>query len=277
MQTGFHHSRKRIVLEVGAIIAFLAAVIWGVLALAGTLAAAALPIIPTSADARLGEALYPLLAPEARRCKNPEPAAFVNALAKPLVDALGETPYAFEFVVVADDTPNAFALPGGKVAVHMGLLTFAQTPDEVAGVLAHEISHATGRHTMRNIAEGLGGTAALGLLLGWVDLSTIAGPALALSQKAYSRDLERDADAQGRALLLRARIDPWGMSEFFQRLKDQHGDALPPAILSTHPDPGDRAQAAASGPEPDGPLRALPALPRDLKCETDTAEVAPAE
>lgn len=270
MQSGFHHSRKRIVAEVLGVVAVLGLLVWGVLALAGTLAAAALPLVPPSVDNQLGETFYSLLAPESERCTSPEPKAYVDAVAKPLLEALGPSPFAFEFVVVDDDAINAFALPGGKMAVNIGLLRKASTGEEVAGVLAHELSHATQRHGLHKILEGLGGTAALGMLFGIVDVETLAAPAVALLHRAYSRDTERDADTVGRALLVKARIDPYGMAEFFRRLEAEHGDALPPALLSTHPDPGDRARAIAEGPEPEGPLLALPPPPASLPCRSDT-------
>lgn len=149
------------------------------------------------------------------------------------------------------------------VAVHMGLLDAAETGEEVAAVLAHEIHHVTQRHGLRRIARQMGAIAALGAILGAVDLGALTGIAVSLMGNAYDRDQETEADTLGHALLIDARIDPAGMVAFFERLAAE-GPSVP-TILSTHPGSDQRAKLAQErgGLEDDG--IALPA-PQGLRC-----------
>jgi predicted Zn-dependent protease len=137
---------------------------------------------------------------------------------------------------------NAFAAPGGVVVVFRGLVQAAETPEEVAGVLAHEVAHAELRHGLRATVKGMGFRALLALALG--DLSGTALEAMVadLTELRFSRDAEREADAEGLRRLAAARIDPRGMVRFFERVRDEAGAAVP-ALLSTHPAPAERLEA----------------------------------
>ena len=150
--------------------------------------------------------------------------------------------YTYEFHVVEDATLNAFALPGGIVVVHTGLIAATRRPEELAGVLAHEVQHVELRH----------GTSAIVKDLGWRVLwtwftgdwgGTLAGQAAAqLGSLKFSRDAESAADNAGFDTLVRAGIDPSGMPDFFAIMAKQAGDA-PAAFLSTHPLSTAREQA----------------------------------
>lgn len=174
---------------------------------------------------------------------------YVNELGRKLVAASPEARQDFEFFAVRDSTLNAFALPGGFVGVHTGLILAAQSESELAGVLAHEIAHVTQHH----IARLVGGQSQASLL-------TIAGLVLAalaarsnsqLSQAAiaasvagsvqqqlnYTRDFEREADRIGFQILDGAGFDVSGMASFFERLQrfGRVYDNNAPAYLRTHP------------------------------------------
>jgi Zn-dependent protease with chaperone function len=136
---------------------------------------------------------------------------------------------------------NAFAAPGGVVVVNSGLIRAAETPEELAGVLAHEVAHAELRHGMRSMVKRLGLRALLSAALG--DVSSGLEAAVGdLTELRFSRDAEREADADGLKRLLAARIDPQGMVRFFERL-EKEGSASVPALLSTHPVTGERLEA----------------------------------
>jgi predicted Zn-dependent protease len=150
--------------------------------------------------------------------------------------------FAYEFHVAEDPTLNAFALPGGVVVVHSGLIRAARTLEELAGVLAHEVQHVELRHSLKAMIKetGLRGlwAAATGDLGG-----TLAGQAaLKLGSLRFSRDAESQADARGFETLVRQNIDPQGMVDFFSTMSKQAG-ASPPAWLSTHPATEARQQA----------------------------------
>lgn len=230
-------------------------VIWG----ARRLAEAAAVRLPPAMDEKLGRPSWEALKLSGQRCEDPAAERYVAGLLDPLLAALGETPFRFELMVVDASEVNAFALPGGFVVVNSGLLAEARSGEEVAGVLAHELSHVTLRHSTKRIAGGLGVSAALGLVLGIVDVGAPAYTLTYLANLGYERDQEREADEHGQALLKRAGISPLGMATFFERLSSA---LSPPELLSTHPDPGgraERARAAAEGfqarvslPSPEG-------------------------
>jgi Zn-dependent protease with chaperone function len=144
--------------------------------------------------------------------------------------------------VVVVDLPivNAVTLPGRQVVLFRGLLDQAQSPDEVAGVLAHEFGHVEHRDAMVALLRGYG----LSLLLGGVDGGAITQT---LISNRYSRDDERAADAAGLAVLARARVSPRATAGLFDRLsKIEPGGAGVTklfALLSTHPLSAERRQA----------------------------------
>ena len=156
-----------------------------------------------------------------------------------------------EFDVHVIDSPmvNAFALPGGTIVVFTGLIAESDEPEQVAGVLAHEMAHATLRHGLHRVGQSLGVAAGLHLLLG--DTRGVVSAGAQLFQLAtinsYSRDQENEADAEGVRMLHEADIDPMAMPRFFEHLRDKEGD-LPGVVswISTHPQHEDRIAAIKS-------------------------------
>ncbi|MGQ0428786.1 MAG: M48 family metallopeptidase [Gammaproteobacteria bacterium] len=142
--------------------------------------------------------------------------------------------------------PNAFALPGGIVVVTDELVLLARQDDEVLMVLAHEVGHVAGRHSLRQLFEGLGLTAVLSALTG--DLSGPASLAAALpavlAEAAFSRRDEREADAFAFAWADAAGVPRTRMTDLLQRIEEAEGQDGWPTYLSTHPATEERANAA---------------------------------
>lgn len=253
---GFQNSPRRIALEVGALVGIVvglgAGVTWG----GGAVASSLTPLLSTSVDRRLGESAARQLAIGQQECPNPAARRYVELLAAPLIEAAGELPFAFHFRVTDDPGVNAFALPGGFVTVQRGLLEAAETGEEVAGVLAHEMQHALLRHGTRRMLRQLGGRSLLWLVTGGSDIHVLAQSVGYLTELDYDRDQESEADREGLRLLVRAGVDPRGLATFFERLEGQ--GATPPELLSTHPDPGNRAQAVREAAQGDTATRKLP-------------------
>lgn len=150
--------------------------------------------------------------------------------------------FEYRIEVLESDQVNAFALPGGRIFVLTGLISEAESPDQVAGVLAHEMAHVTLRHGMRNIVQSLGLIVAVEVLVGDVaglSVFAVEGARL-LVQQGYSRDLEHEADVEGVRMLHEAGIDPRGLASFFELLQGKMGGASVPAWLGSHPELGDR-------------------------------------
>lgn len=137
--------------------------------------------------------------------------------------------------VVASTEVNAFAFLGGRVYVNDALLREAESPEEVAGVLAHEIEHVRRRHIIEGFMSRLLTFGALSHALGGA-----GGLARTLLDLSFSRDQERQADEGGLARLRRARVSPDGFARFFERLAAK-GSGVP-ALLSDHPASDDRAE-----------------------------------
>jgi len=174
--------------------------------------------------------------------------------------------FQYDVHMAQDDTPNAFALPGGIIVVHTGLIAATKSAEELAGVLAHEVQHVERRHSLRRIIKDMGLRGLWVFVTGDLGSSVAGQAALELTSLRFSRDDEREADERGFDALVRAGIDPAGMPAFFNTLGQITGGAGP-AFLSTHPPSEDRDQALRArlstlGPQTFQPLSPLPWPPR---------------
>ncbi|MFT3929999.1 MAG: M48 family metallopeptidase [Spongiibacteraceae bacterium] len=217
----------------------------------GGLTAAAARQVPVEWEQKLGQSAFAQYRLQHELLDDKEAQAELKALTEPLTAVIKDSRYPFEFHVVRDADLNAFALPGGVVVINSGLIERADNASELLGVLAHEISHVTERHGVRNIISSAGIVLTAQVLIGDASglLATIASAAPLLLNQSYSRDFERDADAHGVALLMAANIDPHGMQKFFEKMiehenkmlqqvgNDKAADAMKnlSRFLSTHP------------------------------------------
>ncbi|MEO0813776.1 MAG: M48 family metallopeptidase [Myxococcota bacterium] len=230
----------------------------------------AVDAVPTSVDKMIGEAAASGFAEDSNLCDHPSMNEYVTELTGPILAAYGEQPYEFTFKVVDEEVPNAFALPGGFVTIHSGLIESAATGEEIAGVIAHEIAHVTHRHGVRRILRSAGIAIAVGLVFGSTDIAILADYAGELGALAYDRDQEREADETAREVLAAANIDPRGMASFFSKLLEEEGAAgWVPEFLSTHPDLKERIEESLEAALPAGPLVDLPD-PEGLKCRSES-------
>ncbi len=180
---------------------------------------------------------------------------YVSRLGQQLAAKAPGYRWPYTFKVVNQKEINAFALPGGPVYVNLGTI---QTADEseLAGVMAHEISHVVMRHSMREASKaqwiqigGALGSAVLGGLFGNTMGGQLAQLGIQLGAGGvimkYSREAETEADLVGSQIMYDAGYDPYAMVEFFQVLAKQGGGGGP-QFLSDHPDPGNRAQTVSN-------------------------------
>ncbi len=209
-------------------------ILWGIPALAELVT----PLIPTSWETALGESVAQQLAPANRRCTDSRLQDSVDGIMARLAAARPDSPYRFHVTVVDEPVFNALAAPGGRIVIFRTMLQSTENPEELAGVLAHEMQHIYRRHAMKALVRDLSIAAIVGAVFG--DITGIGALAVTagrtLTTLHYSRDTEMEADREGLALLQAARIDPMGMVRFFETLKQHTGGAGFPASLSTHPD-----------------------------------------
>lgn len=211
----------------------LAALMWfAIPALADRIA----PLVPESLDKRIGQ----VADKEARAqfpggvCSTPEGDAALGRLASRLKDAAG-APLDVRVSVLSSFIPNAFALPGGQVYMLRGLIESARSPDEIAGVLAHEFGHVAHRDGLRAAIKQGGAALALGLVFGdMFGVAAIATAARASLSAAYSREDELQADDFAVALLARVGRSARPLGEFLTRVSaDDRLKAF--AFLLDHP------------------------------------------
>jgi len=181
-------------------------------------------------ERQLGELAYAQMRPSLNLQERGQAPAAVAAIGKRLT---AESIHHYQFHVAVDPRINAYALPGGHVVVNTGLIQAADSAGEVAGVLAHEISHVEQRHTLRNLVHSLGWRALLGVALGDFSSGIWGDLAMRLGSLSYSRELESEADLGGLEILRRAGVAPHGMETFFVKLAARKDGG--PTLLSSHP------------------------------------------
>lgn len=140
----------------------------------------------------------------------------------------------FTFHVADDDLVNAFALPGGDVIVMRGLIEEA-TPDELAGVLAHEMSHVERKHGMRGLAQMVGPILIADYLFDSRGaIAALVAVSATFGQLKYSREAETEADDYAWDIMMKANVDPRSLTSFFRKLKKLEPKQVTD-VLSTHP------------------------------------------
>jgi Zn-dependent protease with chaperone function len=229
----------------------LAAVVGGLVLAVPLLARPLAHLTPDDWADSLGGSTVGFLTPADGACGEPGGEAALAALVAPLEHAAAlERPLTVRVVPV--DAVNAAAAAGGHIVVFNGLIQTAETPDEVAAVLAHEIGHVAYRHPLVGIYRSLGHRMLLAALVG--DASTALGLAsdaarLALDS-AHSRSDEAAADRYAIELLKRAGLDSRGLAAFFRRLREQGAGASVPHWMSSHPATEERMRAAEAAGRP---------------------------
>lgn len=218
-------------------------------------------MISKSREAQIGRGAMLQLRNAGAIIDDPMLTEYVTMLGSQLSSVANEGSQDFNFFIVKDSRINAFAMPGGFIGLNAGLILASDNENEVAGVLAHEISHVTQRHIARaaydnsrtsivsmaamlaalvlGAATDAGGDAAQGILMGSQALA-------AQRQINFTRANEHEADRVGIKLLSEAGFDPTAMSSFFEKLGRRYGGSSQyvPELLQTHPVSADRVAEA---------------------------------
>lgn len=237
-------------------------------------------------EKRIGEQVMREIRRDPDYLDDPALLDYLQSLWQPLVQAarrqgdIGpdtERLFPYEAFLVRDRSVNAFALPGGYVGVHLGLIAMTAAPDELVSVLAHELAHVTQRHIARSVSAA-SRSSTLGLaamLLGLLVASRASNAdaaqaavvggqaAMAQAQLNFSRDMEREADRNGMALMQRAGFAPAGMAAMFDKL--DHASRLNDSggfpYLRSHPLTVDRIGEARQRVQSAGGTLATPPAP----------------
>jgi predicted Zn-dependent protease len=203
-------------------------------------------------EARLGRAIMAEIRKSGQVIEDPLVTEYVNDIGHRIAaQANNDGIHDFNFFVIDNSAINAFALPGGFIGVHTGLLEATRNEDELAGVLAHEVAHVTQRHIARSIhASQRQSLMSMAIMLGAVVAAAVGGSsdavqgAIAVSQGTaaqqqinFTRSNEYEADRIGISALANAGFDPQGMASFFEVISRSNRpvDQRLPEFLRTHP------------------------------------------
>ncbi len=209
-------------------------------------------ILNQSDESQLGRMIMRDIRRSGQVVEDPLVTEYINEIGNRIVPQANDGDHNFTFFAVDDDRINAFALPGGYVGVHTGLLEATRSEDELAGVLAHEIAHVTQRHIARAIhANSRQSILSTAMMLGAIIVAAAGGSsdavqgAMAVAQGTaiqqrinFTRTNEYEADRVGIAALADAGFDPYGMASFFEVMSRQtttSPEMRAPEFLRTHP------------------------------------------
>lgn len=194
--------------------------------------------VPPEVEEKFGSGLMEELKGELDFEDDTNKVAALTAMAKPLLAVLPQN-QPWRFYIIEEEAPNAFALPGGHIAVTTGLLKLTQRPEELLGVIAHEVAHVTHKHGFRHTIASAGPLLVLQLFLsgGGGSMAMLAGGSALLVHQSFSQEYEREADDEGWEYLVAARIDPRGMIAIFRKLQAvEPQEGLMPKAFQSHPD-----------------------------------------
>jgi len=248
LTTHFHDPARRrmraaltLLAALGAVAVSAALYLWGIPAVASVVASH----VPVSWEERLGQSVVQHLAPPSKRCTERNRTRMIDEIAATLTAHLPNNPYVFRVMVVNDPIVNALAAPGGYILVFRGLLERTRSPEELAGVLAHEFQHVLHRHATRALLQNVSSGLLVAALSG--DASGVMAFGLEGAQTLgalhYNRQTEEEADVEGMRMLIQAGIDPSGMITFFEVLEQVDEKTLALfRYLSTHPQTKDRVE-----------------------------------
>lgn len=186
---------------------------------------------------RLGNFVFAETKNQTTRSWDPKQIRYVNCIANAIIDVVGDTPTApsgWDVVVFDQEDINAFAIAGGNIGVFTGIMTVAETQDQLAAVMAHEVAHVTSRHLNERMSTqrvtGLGGAVA-GAAIGVGNAQVLTNLALNLP---FNRAQENEADLLGLDYMAQAGFDPRAAVQLWENMREKNPGS-PPQFLSTHP------------------------------------------
>lgn len=206
-------------------------------------------------ELQLGAQVHQQVLQQYRLVRDPEINDYVQRLGERLARVSQRPNIPYHFYVIDDPSVNAFAIPGGYVYVHTGLLRIAQGEDELAAAMAHEIGHVAARHGLKNIKKAQRTALIFGILGIGAEVATGGSGAGQMARAASellaagiitknSRDYEREADYLGLYGMQAAGYDPEGMVRIFQRLGSSSSakESATGGIFASHPNSGERVR-----------------------------------
>lgn len=201
-------------------------------------------VVSDSEANELGAQAFQEILAQSTISRDPQMNDTVQRIGKRIAAVTGFSGYDWEFVVIEDPEPNAFALPGGKVAVHTGMFQVAENDAQLAAVIGHEIAHATARHSAERMSQQMAlqyGLDAAGATSEYAaeNIELLVQTATLGVILPFSREQEAEADEIGLIYMARAGYDPRAAVDLWRNMQAYGGPGVP-EFLSTHPSTGNR-------------------------------------
>ena len=209
--------------------------------LAGIMVRGLVARIPPQWEQQVGDDLMAELKQTETFVQDPKLIAKLDRAVAPLINGLPKGPIQYKFYLLEEPLPNAFALPGGHVLVTTRLLEMSERPEEIAGVVAHELAHVTLKHGFRKIISSAGPFLIFRVFLGNAGgvLPILGDSSELLVRQSFSQEYELEADAVGWQYLVAAHIDPRGLADMLRRFQAEQQrmrSAVPQMnAFSSHP------------------------------------------
>jgi beta-barrel assembly-enhancing protease len=209
--------------------------------LTGLMVRALVARVPVQWERDLGDGLMAELKENEVFLEDAKLKAKLDRALAPLLPVLPKNGPGFKFYIIDNPLPNAFALPGGHVMVNNSLIQLIDRPEELAGVIAHELAHVTQKHGFRKIISEAGPYLIVKIFLGGgrSTVGMLGASSQLLVRQSFSQEYELEADDVGWKYMVAARIDPRGMINMLKRLKAEQDKwpfgHLEPAAFSSHP------------------------------------------
>lgn len=212
-------------------------------------------MVSDSQMSQLGLSAFNSMRKQGKFVDAPRERAYATCVADALIAVLPPpwNTQPWEVQIIGEKSANAFALPGGRIGVNQGMFKVATDQNQLAVVLGHELSHVVARHGAERVSDNylVQGAVAAGTIYAGSRGTNAGYAAAALGLGAevgillpFSRIQESEADTLGQRYMAKAGFDPRAAVTLWQKM-DQQGGGKPPAFLSTHPSPGNRAQSLA--------------------------------
>jgi Zn-dependent protease with chaperone function len=199
--------------------------------------------MPSNVEKSLSEKGVEEIQREFTIADDPKLLSKLNLLYTQLRQGMPDTNLTVQFHILETDIPNAFSIPG-HIYVTRGMFDLAGTPEEMAGTLAHEFGHINEKHVMRSVVTEHGPAAVLSVIFGRNSgtVGTVVLGSQLLVGRAFSKDFEHEADAEGWKYLVKANINPRGLIDTMEKLKEfeERNHVTTTSILDTHPSTQDR-------------------------------------
>jgi predicted Zn-dependent protease len=211
-------------------------------------------------EQKLGNLIIENLAGESTEIKSPLLSTVIDSLGTRICDSSGLDFTKYKVCVFKKDEINAFAVPGNRIVIFSGLINYCVNPEELTGIMAHEIGHIEKKHLMKKLTKELGIAALFNIAGKQAGTEVMKETSRVLSSTAFDRKQEEEADEYSVNLMKKSGIDPVNLAGFLTRLSNDK-NTLPEELVwfSTHPDSKERARRILAR-KTERPFRPVPLI-----------------